>query len=95
MYKITEKKKIAEAIYSITVEAPKIAVKRKAGQFVVLITDEKGERVPLTIAGSDKDKGTIDIVFQAVGHTTKLLASLEPGDCIRDILGPLGHPTHI
>ncbi|MGR3310556.1 MAG: bifunctional dihydroorotate dehydrogenase B NAD binding subunit/NADPH-dependent glutamate synthase [Candidatus Brocadiales bacterium] len=95
MYKITEKKKIAEAIYSITVEAPKIAVKRKAGQFVVLITDEKGERVPLTIASSDKDKGTIDIVFQAVGHTTKLLASLEPGDCIRDILGPLGHPTHI
>jgi glutamate synthase (NADPH/NADH) small chain len=95
MYKITEKKKIAEAIYSITVEAPKIAVKRKAGQFVVLITDEKGERVPLTIAGSDKDKGIIDIVFQAVGHTTKLLASLEPGDCIRDILGPLGHPTHI
>ena len=95
MYKITEKKKIAEAIYSITVEAPKIANKRKAGQFVVLITDEKGERVPLTIAGSDKDKGTIDIVFQAVGHTTKLLASLEPGDCIRDILGPLGHPTHI
>ncbi|MEK6765251.1 MAG: bifunctional dihydroorotate dehydrogenase B NAD binding subunit/NADPH-dependent glutamate synthase [Planctomycetota bacterium] len=95
MYKIVEKEKIAEAIYSITVEAPKIAVKRKAGQFIVLITDEKGERVPLTIASSDKDKGTIDIVFQAVGHTTKLLASLEPGDCIRDILGPLGHPTHI
>jgi len=95
MYKIIEKEKIAEAIYSITVEAPKIAVKRKAGQFIVLITDEKGERVPLTIASSDKDKGTIDIVFQAVGHTTKLLASLEPGDCIKDILGPLGHPTHI
>jgi glutamate synthase (NADPH/NADH) small chain len=95
MYKITKKEKIAEAIYSITVEAPKIAVKRKAGQFVVLITDEKGERVPLTIASSDKDKGTIDIVFQTVGHTTKLLATLEPGDCIRDILGPLGHPTHI
>ena len=95
MYKIIEKEKIAEAIYSITVEAPKIAVKRKAGQFVVLITDEKGERVPLTIAGSDKDKGTIDIVFQTVGHTTRLLATLEPGDCIRDILGPLGHPTYI
>jgi glutamate synthase (NADPH/NADH) small chain len=95
MYKIIEKEKIAEAIYSITVKAPKIAVKRKAGQFIVLITDEKGERVPLTIASSDKDKGTIDIVFQAVGNTTKLLASLEPGDCIRDILGPLGHPTHI
>ena len=95
MYKIIEKEKIAESIFSITIAAPKIAVKRKAGQFVVLITDEKGERVPLTIAGSDSDKGTIDIVFQAVGHTTKLLATLEPGDCIKDILGPLGHPTHI
>lgn len=95
MYKIIEKEKIAEAIFSITIDAPKIAVKRKAGQFIVLITDEKGERVPLTIASSDKDKGTIDIVFQAVGHTTKLLATLEPGDCIKDILGPLGHPTHI
>jgi glutamate synthase (NADPH/NADH) small chain len=95
MYKIIEKEKIAESIFSITIGAPKIAVKRKAGQFVVLITDEKGERVPLTIAGSDRDKGTIDIVFQAVGHTTKLLATLEPGDCIKDILGPLGHPTHI
>lgn len=95
MYKIIEKEKFAESIFSITIGAPKIAVKRKAGQFVVLITDEKGERVPLTIAGSDRDKGTIDIVFQAVGHTTKLLATLEPGDCIKDILGPLGHPTHI
>ena len=95
MYKIIEKEKISEAVYSITVDAPKIAAKRKAGQFVVLITDEKGERVPLTIAGSDRNKGTIDIVFQTVGHTTKLLATLEPGDFIKDILGPLGHPTHI
>ncbi|MBS1258832.1 MAG: Dihydroorotate dehydrogenase B (NAD(+)), electron transfer subunit [Candidatus Scalindua arabica] len=95
MYKIIKKEKIAESIYSITVDAPKIAAKRMAGQFIVLITDEKGERVPLTIAGSDRDKGTIDIVFQAVGHTTKQLAALEVGDCIRDILGPLGHPTHI
>ncbi|MFQ5963215.1 MAG: bifunctional dihydroorotate dehydrogenase B NAD binding subunit/NADPH-dependent glutamate synthase [Candidatus Scalinduaceae bacterium] len=95
MYEIVDKKKIAEAIYLIRIDAPKIANKRKAGQFVVLITDEKGERVPLTIAGSDRDKGTIDIVFQAVGHTTQHLASLESGDCIKDILGPLGHPTHI
>ncbi len=95
MYKIIEKKKIAESIYSVTIEAPKIASKRKAGQFVVLITDEKGERVPLTIAGSDKDKGTIDIFFQAVGHSTKDLASFKVGDCIKDVVGPLGHPTHI
>jgi len=97
MYHIIDKKKIAEAIYSIKVLAPKIAAKRKAGQFVVLIVDEKGERIPLTIAGSDKDAGTIDIVFQAVGHTTKHLASLKVGrgDSIKDILGPLGHPTYI
>ena len=97
MYFIAEKKKIAEAIYSIKVLAPKIAAKRKAGQFIVLIVDEKGERIPLTIAGSDKDAGTIDIVFQAVGHTTQHLASLKVGrgDSIKDILGPLGHPTYI
>ena len=97
MYFIIEKKKIAEAIYSIKVLAPKIAAKRKAGQFIVLIVDEKGERIPLTIAGSDKDAGTIDIVFQAVGHTTQHLASLKVGrgDSIKDILGPLGHPTYI
>ena len=97
MYYITEKRKIAEAIYSIKILAPKIAAKRKAGQFIVLIVDEKGERIPLTIAGSDKDAGTIDIVFQAVGHTTQHLASLKVGrgDSIKDILGPLGHPTYI
>ncbi len=97
MYYIIEKKKIAEAIYSIKVLAPKIAAKRKAGQFIVLIVDEKGERIPLTIAGSDKDAGTIDIVFQVVGHTTQHLASLKVGrgDSIKDILGPLGHPTYI
>ena len=97
MYFIAEKKKIAESIYSIKVLAPKIAAKRKAGQFIVLIVDEKGERIPLTIAGSDKDAGTIDIVFQAVGHTTQHLASLKVGrgDSIKDILGPLGHPTYI
>ena len=97
MYFIAEKKKIAESIYSIKVLAPKIAAKRRAGQFIVLIVDEKGERIPLTIAGSDKDAGTIDIVFQAVGHTTQHLASLKVGrgDSIKDILGPLGHPTYI
>ena len=97
MYFIAEKKKIAESIYSIKVLAPKIAAKRKAGQFIVLIVDEKGERIPLTIAGADKDSGLIEIVFQAVGHTTQHLASLKVGrgDSIKDILGPLGHPTYI
>jgi NAD(P)H-flavin reductase len=97
MYHLIDKKKIAEAIYSIKVLAPKIAAKRKAGQFIVLIVDEKGERVPLTIAGADKDSGIIEIVFQAVGRTTQHLASLKVGrgDGIKDILGPLGHPTYI
>jgi len=97
MYHIIDKKKIAEAIYSIKVLAPKIAAKRKAGQFVVLIADEKGERIPLTIAGADKDSGIIEIVFQTVGRTTQHLASLKVGrgDSIKDILGPLGHPTYI
>ncbi len=97
MYHIIEKRKIAEAIYSIKVLAPKIAAKRKAGQFIVLITDEKGERIPLTIAGADKDTGIIEIVFQTVGHTTQHLASLKTGrgDGIKGILGPLGHPTYI
>ena len=97
MYFIAEKKKIAESIYSIKVLAPKIAAKRRAGQFIVLIVDEKGERIPLTIAGADKDSGLIEIVFQAVGHTTRHLASLKVGrgDSIKDILGPLGHPTYI
>ncbi len=97
MYHIIDKRKIAEAIYSIKVLAPKIAAKRKAGQFVVLITDEKGERIPLTIAGADKDSGIIEIVFQTVGRTTQHLASLKVGrgDSIKDILGPLGHPTYI
>jgi NAD(P)H-flavin reductase len=95
MYKIVDKKKISEEVFAIEIVAPKIAAKRQAGQFIVLIVDEKGERVPLTIAGSDQDKGTIDIVFQAVGPTTKRLAALETGDCIKDVVGPLGHPTHI
>jgi len=95
MYKIVDKKTVSEGIFSIKIEATKIAGKRKAGQFVVLIVDERGERIPLTIAGSDTDKGTIDIVFQAVGTTTKRLANLETGDCIKDVVGPLGHPTHI
>ena len=77
MYKIVDKKKISEGVFAIEIVTPKIAAKRQAGQFVVLIVDEKGERVPLTIAGSDQDKGTIDIVFQAVGPTTKRLAALE------------------
>lgn len=95
MYKIVEKQKIAEAIYKMKIIAPQIAKKRKAGQFVVLRIVEEGERIPLTIADSDPVVGTITIVFQVVGDTTKLLSTFNVGDSILDVVGPLGHPTHI
>ena len=95
MYKIVGKEQISDVIFKMVIDAPKIAAKRKAGQFVVIRPDEKGERIPLTIAGSDSDKGTIDIIFQAVGGTTKLMATLGAGDTLLDVVGPLGHPTHI
>ena len=95
MYKIVGKEQISDVVFKMVIDAPKIAAKRKAGQFVVIRPNEKGERIPLTIAGSDSDKGTIDIIFQAVGGTTKLMATLESGDTLLDVVGPLGHPTHI
>jgi len=79
----------------MVVEAPEIAQKRKAGQFIVLQIDDKGERIPLTIVDSDPAKGTLTIIFQIVGKTTAYLAQLNPGDYILHILGPLGHPTEI
>ncbi len=95
MYKIVEKIQISDVIFQMVIDAPKIAVKRKAGQFVVIRPDEKGERIPLTIAGSDVEKGTISIVFQAVGGTTQQMAAMNEGDTFLDVVGPLGHPTHI
>lgn len=95
MYKIIEKQRLVEAVYMMKVTAPKIAAKRKAGQFVVLRIVEEGERIPLTIADSDLAEGTITIVFQVVGDTTKLLSTFNVDDSILDVVGPLGHPTHI
>ena len=95
MFKITEKAKIAEATFLMKVEAPKIAQKRKAGQFIMLRIDEPGERIPLTIAGSDTIRGTITIIFQVAGDTTRQLSTLNAGDYLLDVVGPLGHPTHI
>jgi ferredoxin--NADP+ reductase len=77
------------------VEAPKIAEKRKAGQFIILRIDEKGERVPFTVADSDTKRGTITLIYQVVGKTTAQMSSLRPGDSLLDICGPLGQPTHI
>lgn len=95
MYKVIEKTFLQEIVARIVVEAPEIARKRKAGQFVTLMIDEKGERIPLTIVDSDSEKGTITIIFQIVGKTTEHLSKLEKGDYIMHILGPLGHPTEI
>jgi ferredoxin--NADP+ reductase len=93
--KITEKIALSENVIKMVLEAPAIARKRKAGQFVVLIADEKGERIPLTIVDSDPEKGTITIIFQIVGKTTAVMAKMKVGDSIRDVQGPLGNPTDV
>ncbi len=95
MFKIIDKQEFAKDITKIAVEAPQIAVKARAGQFVVVVIDEKGERIPLTLADWDKAKGTITLIFQKVGFSTKKLGGLNIGDSIAHILGPLGHPTEI
>ena len=95
MHKIISAKFLAPNIKRFEISAPKIAEKRKAGQFVIIRIDEVGERIPLTIADSDKEKGTITIIVQGIGKTTKELNSLEAGDFIADVVGPLGKPSHI
>lgn len=95
MFKIVDKRELAKGIIKITLEAPVIAKKANAGQFVTIVIDEKGERVPLTLADWDRDKGTIALIFQEAGFSTKKLGALEIDDSIAHILGPLGHPTEI
>ena len=94
-YKILSKKELCPNQYEITVEAPFVVKNAKAGQFIIFRAEEDGERVPLTIADVDKETGALTLVFMAVGYSTKKLASLETGDEIVDIVGPLGQPTHI
>jgi ferredoxin--NADP+ reductase len=95
MYKILHKQQLAKDIVLLEVEAPQIAKKTKAGQFVVVVSDEKGERIPLTISDWDENSGTITLIFQMVGYTTKKLGLLKKGDFIAHVLGPLGHPTEV
>jgi ferredoxin--NADP+ reductase len=95
MYLITDERFLAENIKLFKIKAPKIAEKRKAGQFVILRIDENGERIPLTIADSDVRDGTVTIIVQGVGKTTRQLNLLEKGDSVLDIVGPLGMPSHI
>lgn len=94
-YKIISKKELSENLYEIKVEAPYVVKNAQAGQFIILRVDEEGERVPLTIADYDKDKGILTMVFMAVGYSTKKLAGLKEGDNIQDLAGPLGIPTEI
>jgi hypothetical protein len=95
MFKILNKKVLHENILQFTLEAPLIARKAEPGQFVVLRVNEYGERVPLTIADFDREKGTIDIIFMVIGASTTVLASLNAGDSILDLVGPLGKKTDI
>jgi len=95
MYKIIDKKRLNPQITFMKLEAPHIVENVKPGQFIVLKIDEKGERIPLTIVESDKEEGTISLIFQEVGKTTKELAKVECGESIMDVIGPLGKPTHI
>ncbi len=95
MFKIVRKKQFSEKVFLFEIEAPLIAKSRKAGNFVIVRVDNKGERMPLTIADADTRKGTITLVVQEVGLSSIKLCRLNGGDFIADIVGPLGNPTHI
>lgn len=95
MYKILDKKTLAPGIVLMDIEAPKIASKAKAGQFIILRVDEEGERIPLTIADYDTQKGIVTIIFQEVGYSTRKLAELQKDDYLIDFVGPLGQTTEI
>ncbi|MDD4169033.1 MAG: sulfide/dihydroorotate dehydrogenase-like FAD/NAD-binding protein [Desulfotomaculaceae bacterium] len=95
MYKILKKEVLAPTVSLFDIEAPMVAKSAQAGQFVILRTTDEGERIPLTIADFDREKGTITCVFQEVGKTTTELAKFNIGDSLKDFVGPLGEPSHI
>ena len=95
MFKIVEKEYFSPKVVRLEVEAPLIARSRRAGHFVIVRCGDKGERIPLTIADSDTERGTITLVVQAVGESTTAICALEPGDSLTDVVGPLGQATHI
>ena len=95
MYRIVEKKILNPTVVQLQIEAPLVANKAKPGQFIILRVDEQGERIPLTVAGTDKAAGTVKIIFQIVGGTTEALSHKEEGDYIQDFVGPLGVATHL
>ncbi len=95
MSEIISNVRLSAAVHQYVVRAPRIAQRRKAGQFVIVRIDEAGERIPLTIADADPDAGTITLVVQTVGKTTARMTALRPGDRLLDVVGPLGAPTHV
>ncbi len=95
MFKILSKETIGVSIVRMVIEAPRIASKIGPGQFVIILSDEKGERIPLTVADFDREKGSITIICQTIGASTKRLALLNEGEFIRDVVGPLGRPTDL
>ncbi len=95
MNEILKKDQLAPSVVRFRIAAPKIAAKRKAGQFIILRSEPDGERIPLTIANGNAAEGWIEIIFQVVGHGTTHLVELDVGDTILDLVGPLGKPTHV
>jgi len=95
VYQILHKETLSDVTKLMVIAAPAVARKARAGQFVIVRIDERGERIPLTVADYDREAGTITIIFQEVGKTTKQLGTLEPGDELATFVGPLGHPTEI
>ena len=95
MFKILKKEEWSPSVFAMEIEAPRVAKKAKAGQFIVLRVDEEGERIPLTIADFNRETGAVLIVFQVIGASTMKLAALEAGDSLVDFVGPLGQPSEI
>ena len=95
MFKILDKEQFSEHVFKLTIEAPRIAKNRKAGHFVIVKLGTNGERIPLTIVDSDVQKGSIDLIIQRVGVSSTKLVQLNIGDSVDDVVGPLGHATHI
>ena len=95
MYQIVDKKVLNPTVVQLQIHAPLVANKARPGQFIILRVDENGERIPLTVAGVDREAGTVKIIYQIVGATTKKLSYKNVGDCLQDFVGPLGVPTHL
>lgn len=95
MYEILKREELNETVIRLVINAPRVAKKAQAGQFIILRTDENGERIPLTVADYDTEKGTVTIIFQVVGATTEKLKHMKEGECLHDFVGPLGRATHV